>query len=497
MYVSMTHPRNQDGFALIEVIVSAAVLALIALAVLSGLDGATASTARERARAVAASLAEQDQERLRGYRFEELSRITSPAPVTIDGVTYTVKSEATWVADDGEVTSETCGAAGAKQSEYLRIVSTVSSELVGTRIPAVKIESLVSPPVSGSLVVKLEGGVPARIPSGIAVTAIAKTTGRTYSAVSNSQGCAVFRTIETGDYTIRLNTPGWVDKTGQQLSEKTATVNSALMSVVNMTYDRAIDMRVSVKTLRPGDAFPSSNTYDSNTLSVADLAANPGDPKEFKLTTAGPTLDIKNQFPFAAAYSFFTGLSCGIQSPVKTGTQNYFSAVNKAAVILGDPDSIQKPQLATVFQPALNLRIRAGSASANPNQATFDASAFKAAAVLQRVGAEDCPLFLPVTLSAKPWPSAWGANPLNDTTRYRNWVVRSDNPGFDPGLPFGTYMICIKDNANTPKWWYSQGTTDNPHYDNTKPAKQGTVEMPPSNVAASWSTARPPGCPVL
>ena len=38
----MTHTRNQDGFALIEVIVSAAVLAIVALAVLSGIDGATA-----------------------------------------------------------------------------------------------------------------------------------------------------------------------------------------------------------------------------------------------------------------------------------------------------------------------------------------------------------------------------------------------------------------------------------------------------------------------
>ena len=66
----MTHARHQDGFALIEVIVSAAILAVVALAVLSGLDGASASSARERARAVSASLAEQDQERLRSYRFD-------------------------------------------------------------------------------------------------------------------------------------------------------------------------------------------------------------------------------------------------------------------------------------------------------------------------------------------------------------------------------------------------------------------------------------------
>ena len=495
MNVSMNHPRNQDGFALIEVIVSAAVLALIALAVLSGIDGATASTARERARAVAASLAEQDQERLRGYRFEELSTITSPDPVTIDGVTYTVTSKAEWVVDDGAV-SASCGTAGSKQSEYLRITSSVKSALVGTRIPEVKIESLVSPPVSGSLVVKLEGGVPTRIPSGITVTAIAKTTGRQYFEVTNSQGCAIFRTIETGDYTIRLNTPGWVDKLNQQLSEKSATVNSALVSVVNMIYDRAIDMRVFVKTLKPGDPFPSSTTYDSNTLAVADTAADPGNPKQFDLATAGSTLDIKKQFPFPAAYSFFTGTVCGIQSPVKTFNRDYFSLFNKDAVILGDPDSIQKPQLATVFQPALNLRIRASSTKDNPTQSSFDASTFTVVAILQPVGTEACPEFLPVKLSAKPWPSAWGANPLNDANRNRNWVVRSDNAGFDPGLPFGTYKICIKDNANTPKWW-SSGATDSPHYDNTKPAKPAAVEMPPSNVTASWSTARPAGCPVL
>ena len=37
----MEHSSDQAGYALIEVIVSAAVLALLALAVLSGIDGAT------------------------------------------------------------------------------------------------------------------------------------------------------------------------------------------------------------------------------------------------------------------------------------------------------------------------------------------------------------------------------------------------------------------------------------------------------------------------
>ena len=35
------HSSSESGFAIIEVIVSAAVLAIVALAVLSGIDGAT------------------------------------------------------------------------------------------------------------------------------------------------------------------------------------------------------------------------------------------------------------------------------------------------------------------------------------------------------------------------------------------------------------------------------------------------------------------------
>jgi type II secretory pathway pseudopilin PulG len=55
--------RSESGFAVIEVIVSAAVLAIVALAVLSGMDGASFSSAREKARAVAGSLAERKRKR--------------------------------------------------------------------------------------------------------------------------------------------------------------------------------------------------------------------------------------------------------------------------------------------------------------------------------------------------------------------------------------------------------------------------------------------------
>src|SRR3954466_10655910 len=104
MKLSMAKSRSssESGFAMIEVIVSAMVLAIVALAVLSGIDGAQGSSAREKARAVAGSLAEADQERLRSLSVDGLIAVSGePAlTTTVDGATYTTKSEAAWVNDD-------------------------------------------------------------------------------------------------------------------------------------------------------------------------------------------------------------------------------------------------------------------------------------------------------------------------------------------------------------------------------------------------------------
>src|SRR3954464_8112798 len=98
--LSSDRPRDGEaGFALVEVIVSAAVLAMVALAVLAGVDAAGRSSGREKARAVAVSLAEQDQERLRGIPAKAVTTIDSPSPVTLNGATYTITSKAEYIDD--------------------------------------------------------------------------------------------------------------------------------------------------------------------------------------------------------------------------------------------------------------------------------------------------------------------------------------------------------------------------------------------------------------
>ncbi len=96
-------------------------LAIVALAVLSGIDAASSSTAREKARAVAGALAEQDQERLRSYRFDALATVPQADP----GERRRRHIHDRVRGDAGSPTTRTrtpaCGNASQKQAEYLRI----------------------------------------------------------------------------------------------------------------------------------------------------------------------------------------------------------------------------------------------------------------------------------------------------------------------------------------------------------------------------------------
>ena len=64
--------RPERGSMLIEVMVGALILAITTTAVLSGIDGAQKTGGRNKARSVAAALAEQDQERMRALPVADL-----------------------------------------------------------------------------------------------------------------------------------------------------------------------------------------------------------------------------------------------------------------------------------------------------------------------------------------------------------------------------------------------------------------------------------------
>src|SRR4051812_20890528 len=95
--------REDDGFGLIEVMVSAVLVVVLALATLKLLDGAQRVSSNNRSRDVAAQLAQSAQDAIRQMPITALAGGYHPGPATqqVGGITYTIDSTADWVQDSG------------------------------------------------------------------------------------------------------------------------------------------------------------------------------------------------------------------------------------------------------------------------------------------------------------------------------------------------------------------------------------------------------------
>ena len=440
---------NQSGFALIEVIASAAVLGLVTLAVYGGYNATLGSSGRERARAVAASLAEQDQERLRSFRPTDLAtyalppRIVKVPPVT--GVAYTVTSTVDWISDSADGSSSCTSEANLE--DYLRITSTVTSGIVGKKIKAVTQRSLVAPPVGtfqagrGTLVVQVTGksespvtALPVRIVQG--ATNIVDNT--------NTYGCAVFRYVPVGSYTISYSSPGYVDPAGVNSVTSSATVAEGTMNVVSLNYDRAASVLATFDTQYRGTtcvppACPVSKGM-AITLESTDLPA-----PNFKTfptagtnqTTALASVTADKLYPFDSAYGIYAG-RCTDANPL-----NMVPAVNPAFAKNPtglDPGELLYPVI--VRQPALNVKVIQGTGG--------PANIISGAKIIATPTSGTCATTPASGLKYRMY-SYTGVNAADSANVNRGWASRNATVatgGFDPGLPYGTYNVCV-DNGLT------------------------------------------------
>jgi type II secretory pathway pseudopilin PulG len=467
---------SESGFAIIEVIVSAAVLAIVALAVLAGIDGATGSSAREKARAVAAGLAEQDQERLRAMSVTTLKAVPQVAPVKVDGVTYTIKSEAVFVTDDTGGTPA-CGNSS-NNSEYFHITSTVTSNVVGVRVPAVKIDSLVSPSVKYS---QEHGTIGAKIVdrtgnglSGIDVSGTGASPLTTKT--TDQDGCVIWRSVDVGSYTIKVNVSGYCDENGATDLSRQQTVSPNTVAFVNFTYDRCASATVNVRTHAPGEEFSTTSTKASKAREITDVSSN-GTLKTWTPTPSpSDTFTPSNLFPYpSSSYGFFTG-ECQYQSPEKQlGLSNYFTNTNSGASMTANP--APAANAATVFQPPVNMRL-ARSAVRGPvaaGRVDVYMTPIKPAEFATDTCADQV-----FKMSVMDWPSTgWGTVPANNT----GWVSQDKNT-FDPGLPFGTYSICLWDTISGEGYRYTSETGT--QYDNTSVNGRSLLDL--SISGGDWTT---------
>jgi Tfp pilus assembly protein PilV len=316
---------GESGWALVETLVSAVLLIVVALAIASSLDTASRASGENKQRSVASSLAEQDQERMRGMDPTALSNYhpVNKNVTTPDGGVYTIASRADWIRDSSGAL-ESC-TQNTTQADYLRITSTVTSRAVGTDTAPVTSAGIVTPAVGtfgpglGTFAVEVVDRNNAKVPN-MTVT----TSGtRVFSDLTNSLGCAVFGYVPIGGYTGTAVANGWVDRDGNATASGSATVSQGNVSTVQLTYDVAGSLAVTLDGPAPTGAklnVSQPSFVTPHTLTPAITAGQ----------TALPV--IGSLFPFKTSpYNAYVG-SCADADPT-----SYTQPVASTLVTPGNP----------------------------------------------------------------------------------------------------------------------------------------------------------------
>jgi Tfp pilus assembly protein PilV len=410
---------SEQGSMLIEVMVGAVVLAITTTAILNGLDGAQKTGGRNTARSVAASLAEQDQERMRAMPPASLVGYSNTRTVTVRGATYTITSRASWALDASSA-GVSCSTT-AKPSANLRIVSEVTSPL--TR-GVVDQASLVTPaagtygPGEGTVGVKVVD----RNNDPIQGVNVSLSGPSSYSTTTNELGCAVFQYIRTGDYDADASYLSLVGWQGQSPVEGSVSSVQGTSNVLQLEMDRPAAIDATFRTVVGGTTVASQR---SRWITISNAKLDAPFTKLFTLTSAAPANDVTvsatGLYPFLDGYGVWAG-ACAANNPTtspNTGT------IGTATVTPGNTTTLTGAN--AVLLPAINLRVST-STSGSPPAAISPAATIK-------VTTDDagCTNTFPDQTS-----NASGALPL-------------------PGHPYGRYRICAQRTVS--------GTTSHGHAD--------------------------------
>jgi Tfp pilus assembly protein PilV len=309
--------RAQRGDTLIEVLVAALLVALIATASLTGFGGIGGVVGNQRNEEQAATLAQQDQSRLRGLNITQLSGTlgnNGPSGVNtmIDGTTYNVVSKSQFVSGAGGTAScTTSGSTG--NADEVATTSTVTWAPGNDGRPPVILHGIITPAQGGSLIISAVD----QNSNGLAgVTATVTGPSTVAPLTTDSSGCAVFAGLTGGTYTVTYSAPGYVDKNGNPPASWTGLVTSTQTksaTPLQLAQDGAISATFTTffnGSSQPAtsDTFVAANSVAGISPRVFGTASTPST-NSYSSTIVSPT----TVFPFPSAYSVYAG-TCGPNS---------------------------------------------------------------------------------------------------------------------------------------------------------------------------------------
>jgi len=414
--------KQQPGFAMIEAVVAAAVLAIVVLGVLRGLDTAQRSSGREKARSVAAALTEQDQERLRSFRAVDLANYSETRDnIKVNGAPYKVESTADWVRDSTGGTQSCTNSA--TQADYIRVTSTTSSGLINAPIPPITMSSLVAPPVGAFGANQGTLGVQVNDRDGVGVPnmQVAITGPANLSDTTNSAGCAIFAYVPVGSYDAKVTELGWVDKGGNPTGVANGTVSNGKVNVVTIDYDEAASVVATFDTEQRlgGTASVSATKLAASNSGVPLGPFSPVTQLRVQSSgaTAKPSITMTGLFPFSSGYALFAGGCIGADPTKYIPT---YSALYPNSVIDTEPGVASAPVV--IRLPSINVRVTYGTVAGLPAPIAPDRQV-RVTATTKATGCTTGALSEKFTFPA----------PATDLLGY---MVNS-------ALPFGDYDVCV------------------------------------------------------
>ena len=249
------------GFSLLEAVFAGLVLMIFAAGVF-GIIGATLKVSKiDRQRVAGSSLAAREMEITRNqFRASDSAVLaligqgtaTNPDPTggagvsVIDGVQYTVKRTAEWLASGTGVSP--CDGGGAVTYPAVSVNVEVSWLGIGSVAPVLS-NSIVTP--NKSLLNSVTSFVAVKVvdyagkPEDNRPVKMSGPAG-TYSIETDESGCAVFGLGSTGNHVFSVNEPGYVDFHSVTPVQQTVPVTASSFKQVQFTWDRAVTINAAI-----------------------------------------------------------------------------------------------------------------------------------------------------------------------------------------------------------------------------------------------------------
>jgi prepilin-type N-terminal cleavage/methylation domain-containing protein len=262
------------GFSLIEAVVALSILALVSTSFTYGMNLALRVTRDDRLRQQATHLAERELEIVRNT-FQhsdetgqlgvlQAGRVTNGAPLPggtqgdpleVDGREFIVeRTNSIQLKGNGESPCD-----GGESVDYLTIAVNVRvSWSDAGQTHAVESNTLLTPVKGvegdvGYVAAKLENSAGTGTGN---VPVVATGPSGSSTRYTAADGCAVFMFTAEGEYTLELNSAGYVNQEGFRNTEKTVTLEKGTLNVVTFAYEESASIEVSYGTA-PGHVLPT------------------------------------------------------------------------------------------------------------------------------------------------------------------------------------------------------------------------------------------------